>query len=1196
MKNNIQINKNYRPSTNIVFDVDNIKLVEGFIPTTTSLDLLEFLIQPILFKDSSTVRAHLLTGSYGKGKSYTVLLAIDIIKNALDSKSKINLIEKIKIKRPHLASKINRIGVENSTKMLPVIIKGGFSSLNLALSSALSESLEKENISDIILESSFSIALNYMNKWENEYKKAFNLLIELIKKDNYNAKSLRLALENKDEDAINLFIKLFPKISNGSEFNMISEFQVIDDYKKVAENIQKYGYSGLFIVYDEFSKFLDSVHDNMSEGDIKLLQDLAELANASNLNNQIHLTLISHKIPTSYFSDAKSINEWEAISGRFDIKEMFGSNEQEYEIIEGMLDINHSYIDNVIKKEQLNPSYKMFETKVNSLKIFLDKYKNYSVNSFPLHPISLYVLPRLSEQIAQNERSIFSFIVSSAPNTLSSFILNSNNDDRIYIDYLYDYFQPLFRNAPKKSLLFKLFLMVDSVVNKDIISNLAKRIVKSIAILIVLNDEKLPPSFDSILLVYGLSNYSTAQLESANRELKKYGVVRESDGTNKYLPFAIDPQIQSSLTKCSNSLMKNSVLQKELMKHGFSLAYFPRRYNDKNSTTRFFKLEIITKIDDYENIYKKYVSQKKLSNGIAFAILDHDSNKVKSIIEQAKNLKLCFFLVPKKKFDIEKLTKTLYEYIAIKEKMLSNNKNSADKDAVLRFIMNDDYNSIMESLNIFKEPSTEILKCYLGGKLYKFNDRVGISNLCSTLYEKYLSQTVIFNREEINLEKPSTIAIKQRDIIVNCLLEKNISRIINEKKSSQVYSIFNSLKYYSNIIKIDNTNSLHYDLSDAHNNFEIPLNYLKQKFLESANSELPMNSIITTLLDIDGGIGLKKGIVPFFFAIACSQYEKKLVFFKGNKEANLNSSLFNSILNNPSNYSVRMKNWGINEESYITVLCKYFGIMNYNSNVYELILQSIRKWFQLLPLQTRVLQGYYTEDGKVFEFSKKEQSVLKVINRSLDNPYSTIMEKLPSKINSKFLINSDLADQILSIFNNINDCFDRSIVNIKEFIIRKLSIKKSDNSWLSNMHTWVDSLTEIQKMNLSKSSLKIVNLISISNNEVDLFNQLTFSLIGLRFSDWGQSSIELLDQSLRTIVEEIAHSDIKIDEDFNNDVAIINWVDNCGLKKEKKICLSTNDSLGRIVSDEIISIIEDMGSSLSKEDINKILLDIIVNS
>ena len=1196
MKNNVQINKNYRPSTNIAFDVDNKELIEGFIPTTTSLDLLEFLLQPVLYKDSSTVRSHLLTGSYGKGKSYTVLLAIDLLKNGINPKNKSNLVEKIKNKRPHLAEKINRIGLNNSTRLLPVVIKGGFSSLTIALSSALSESLERENISDIVLESNFTTALNYMNKWQKDYKHAFEMLIDFIKDKKYTEKSLRLALENKNEEAIKLFIELFPKITNGSEFNMISEFQVIDDYKKVSKNLNKHGYSGLFIVYDEFSKFLESVHDSMSEGDIKLLQDLAELSNASTVSSQIHLTLISHKIPTSYFSDSKVINEWEAISGRFDVKDMFGFNEQEYEIIEGMLDINDSYVDKIIKKEISNPAYKNFEAKIKELDIFSGNFKNIVKNYFPLHPLALYILPRLSEQIAQNERSIFSFIVSSAPNSLSSFILNSANEDRLFVDNIYDYFQPLFRNAPKDSLMFKLYLMVDSVLNKESISDLAKKLVRSIAILIVLNDEKIPATFDSLLLIYGMSSYSTAQLEKANSELRKYGVVREADGNNQYLPFAIDPQIQASITRYSNTLKKNSVLQNELIKHGFAMAYFPRRYNDKHSITRFFKLEIITEITGYDDIYKKYLSQKKLSNGVVFAILDHDLDKVKSIIKQAKDLKLCFFLVPKEEFDIEKLTKTLFEYKAIKEKMIINKTNSADKEAVLRFIMNDDYNSIKEALNVFKNPSSELLECYQSGEIYTFEDRVDISNLCSNLYEKYLSETVVFNREDINLERPSTIAVKQRDVVVNCLLEKNITRILKERKTSQVYSIFSSLKYYSNIITIVDENRLQYEFSSAHNNFEKPLNYLKEQLLKSASIEVSMKDVISTLVDVDGGMGLKKGIVPFFLAIACSKYDKKLVFFKDNKEANINASLFNSIINDPLSYRVRMKNWGANEESYINTLCNNFNIQNYNSNVYELLLQSMRKWFQLLPLQTRVLLGHFSEVGEVIQFNKKELKLLKIIDRSLDNPYSTIMEKIPSKINSKLMIDEKLANQIIDIFNNINNSYEKSIKNIKQYIFKKLSFNSNDVSWIVNMHSWVDSLTESQKMNLSKPSLKIIDLISNSNNEELLFNQLTYSLIGLRFSDWGLNSIDLLNQALEKITEEISNSDINIDSNTNSDVAIINWLDENGNKIEKKIGLSTNDSVGRMVSDEITSIIEDMGSSISKEDINKILLDIIINS
>ena len=65
---------------------------------------------------------------------------------------------------------------------------------------------------------------------------------------------------------------------------------------------------------------------------------------------------------------------------------------------------------------------------------------------YPLHPVSTFILPRLSERVAQNERTLFTFLSASGNSTLPSY-LDRSNDEFAFItpDVIYDYFEPLFK-------------------------------------------------------------------------------------------------------------------------------------------------------------------------------------------------------------------------------------------------------------------------------------------------------------------------------------------------------------------------------------------------------------------------------------------------------------------------------------------------------------------------------------------------------------------------------------------------------------------------------------------------------------------------------------------------------------------------------------------------------------------------------
>ena len=70
---------NFQYSVNIAYDLENTEKLKGFIPTKSSLDLLEEIL--LSTQENSTKRARILIGSYGKGKSHIVLTILSILKH-----------------------------------------------------------------------------------------------------------------------------------------------------------------------------------------------------------------------------------------------------------------------------------------------------------------------------------------------------------------------------------------------------------------------------------------------------------------------------------------------------------------------------------------------------------------------------------------------------------------------------------------------------------------------------------------------------------------------------------------------------------------------------------------------------------------------------------------------------------------------------------------------------------------------------------------------------------------------------------------------------------------------------------------------------------------------------------------------------------------------------------------------------------
>ena len=117
--------------------------------------------------------------------------------------------------------------------------------------------------------------------------------------------------------------------------------------------------------------------------------------------------------------------EWSKVAGRFHEIRYVDNSKEIYQLIARIMSSNglkHQNLINVEMPDQLQKLGLFKEFNKKELSELLN-------NSRPLDAIGLYLLPRISARVAQNERTLFSF-------------LNELEDSQIIgTDALYDYFQ-----------------------------------------------------------------------------------------------------------------------------------------------------------------------------------------------------------------------------------------------------------------------------------------------------------------------------------------------------------------------------------------------------------------------------------------------------------------------------------------------------------------------------------------------------------------------------------------------------------------------------------------------------------------------------------------------------------------------------------------------------------------------------------
>ena len=180
---------------------------------------------------------------------------------------------------------------------------------------------------------------------------------------------------------------------------------------------------------------------------MKVLQDMCELCNASK-EEQLHLTCVAHKSIKAYGNalPSKILNAFKGVEGRLKETYFVVSSQNNYELLSDAITKNPVFDT----WAQRTPAYGSLIDETYTLKSFsalftqTDYQQIVGKGCFPLTPVAAMLLLDLSEKIAQNERTIFTYLTSRDKNGLARYVEQSKTSNFVGVQYVYDYFIPLF--------------------------------------------------------------------------------------------------------------------------------------------------------------------------------------------------------------------------------------------------------------------------------------------------------------------------------------------------------------------------------------------------------------------------------------------------------------------------------------------------------------------------------------------------------------------------------------------------------------------------------------------------------------------------------------------------------------------------------------------------------------------------------
>ena len=1200
MSNMISVASGFQYSVNIGYDLNNDDKLRNFIPTRSSLELLEDIL--LSTRMTSTERARVLIGAYGKGKSHIVLTIM-----AMLMKRDLMLFEKTMPKiseNPQLESCIRNY-YESDNRILPIIISGSNTSLTQAFLLALQRTLAENDLLDVMPETNFKAAVATIERWKSEFPDTFDKFKESI---DVPVSRFIVDLENYSTTAYERFERIYPSLTAGSVFNPFLGFDVVDLYEGVVKGLRNKGFTGVYVIYDEFSKFLEANISEASVSDTKMLQDFAEKCNRSG-SAQMHLLLISHKEISNYIDTLpkQKVDGWRGVSERFRHIHLNNNFSQTYEIIASVIQKTPGLWEPFCDK--YSDVFEGLAQRYNNHALFSELgasgLKQMIRACYPLHPVSTFILPRLSECVAQNERTLFTFLSANGTATLPSFLTRYDDDTFSVItpDLIYDYFEPLFKKEVYSSDLYKTYQLTNTILSKLAEGSLESKIVKTISLIYILEQfEKLSPTRDELVGIFSVC-HTVSEVESAIDNLVGKEFVVYLKRSNNYLRLkqTSGVDIHQKIKDVVASQKGKYSVKDTLNKANFDNCIYPSRYNDEREMTRYFSFVFIDESEVSTDTQWLVKGENIPGDGVIYGIIPSGNDSINSaretIIETSKQTKQAIFILPKKYMEIASV---VAEFNAV-----SLLRDAAADDKILF----DEYEVIYEDLREviaafikgYTQPETLRSRYYHDGHECSISRKAALTGLLSDICDEVFSMTPIINNEAINRDEITSVAHNSRSKIIAALLRSELESGLGLTGSGQEVSIMRSTLVRTGIL-VDEMGVAKINLNPADINLAKMLGTIVG-FIKDAQSrgQMSFGELYHRLIDAEYHIGMRKGLIPIYLAAVLHEFKQSVLITDRFGQVSTSTDVLLQINADPNAFSVKYLDWNPEKEAFIVKLADLFQAHVIDAekanNSYDYVVGAMRRWYMSLPKYSkdmkRMLSGERV-DGRYLAF-------MRLLRQNIGT-HELLFQRLPEA----FGYAPDFTPGVCENIAAAKDFFDSATQMLRSTLIRETkemfmvaNAKRFGMTSLSSViKDWCESLdaTVFEQLFPDGTDKCLILFKSVTNDEDIFIARLAKIATDLRLEDWDDSTHKRFTRNLSKYKETAEQYHAKAEQQKTESVESnyqVQFVDDNGTTVTKRFDRVEISKRGKLLLNAITSDIDSMGHSVSEQEKRQILMEVL---
>lgn len=974
IRNKVHVNTHYTRSINLERDADSLDVANAYIPTSRALKLFGRVAEG--FNSSLAPRAWSLIGPYGSGKS-SVSVFLSHLLSAQNFPTTLAALKNLKETAPEVAA-LYRKETSKNNGFLKVLITGSPEPMGTKIVRALAIA-----------------AQHYFSHFSGRNPKVISDLDELSKA---------------------------ASVSTSEIITLVKELQVALATK---------GCKGIYLVIDELGKFLEFEARHYGANDIYMLQALAEHACKGD-NCNLFLFVLLHQ---SFEQYAKGLgeslkNEWAKVQGRFEELPFLESAEQVLRVVsaafsyeltqkeERQLKINIKSIVDILQENDA-----LFG--ISDIKSMTDLMSK----CYPLHPVSAILLPALCQKLAQNERTLFSYLGSHEEYGLQDMLGRfETTDEFIYPHHVYDYF---ITNQPAALGDYRTHRRWTEVVTAiERLGDAPDESLNLLKTIGLLNIVGIKGGFKPSKALLGTCCDSANSLNKSLKLLTDKSIITYRRFSGEYRVWqGSDFDLEEAVEEELNNLGVFS-LANELNKANALMPIVARRYTIHSGALRYFIPEFVD-----AQTYKKS-AEKTLEPRIIFYLAsakDDEELFSKSVVHHYSELDLVALCL-----NGTQLREATAEVLALRQ--VQNKRQELNSDPIAKREFEDRLTAAeFAERSLLQRLQERPQECswYYQSEQYEVGTKRELQELLSWVLEYVYSKSPILHNELINRDRPSAQANAARNKLIEAMMENP-----RDKEDLGIEKFPPEKAIYRSVIAaagLHNKETKEFQEPHKKSPFYHVWKEINQ-FLDSTEKGPKSFADLNQVL-MAPPYGVKAGVLPIIYIAVYIVYQHELAMYENRQyKPLLTQEMIDRFVKRPDEFTFqRFRITGLRSSIYQ----EYRKIINTGTS--QTVVQLVRPLAQFIGNLPE-----YTQKTRSSELSLKARKVRDAFNFA-KSPEYLIFEDIPKALGYEKELTKEqpnlegLAQSLQACLKELNDCYPNMMKRQIRMLSEAFNIDKESN-------------------------------------------------------------------------------------------------------------------------------------------------------